>query len=705
MTRRCTIVGLLVCLALLPAAFPRQASGEDLSVWAAVSEAQRKSLREALQQECYTVIARREQAYEQIKTAEDLQTWQQQRRESFLRSLGTFPERGPLNAQVTGTLEGDGYRIEKIIFESQPRHHVTANLYLPDSRPPYPAVIIPCGHNFDGKAAENHQRVSILFARNGIAALCYDPIGQGERYQTFGPDGQALTGADQVTRPKSRQLEMLPGKPAFSSVEEHTLMGIGSILVGRNTATYRIFDGMRCIDYLLSRPDIDAKKIGCTGVSGGGTLTAYLMALDERIVCAAPGCYLTPFRMLLAGSGPQDAEQNIFGQLAYGMDQADYVLMRAPLPTCILAATRDGTFKIEGAWEIFREAKRAYARLDLPERVDLVETDTPHAFSTQLRVGAVRWMLRWLVGQEKAIADEDFPLWEYAQLQCTKEGQVMLMPGEQSVFDLNRAQAKRLKAQREEFWSKQSPDSLRQLVRKTANIRPLDALAPLQGKTVGTIARDGYRIEKRLLQDNDRLPLPALAFVPEKPSGEVYLYLHGEGKAADASPRGPIEELVRRGHEVLAVDLSGIGESALSSQPTTRRHWSQALFGPDGESFWLAYLLGKSLVGVRAEDALAAARYLQTGPDGNGTKRKVHVIGIGRAGLPALHAAALEPALFDTVSLRQTTSSWADVVQAPLGNAHLTETVHGVLGTYDLPDLVRLIGSQKVTIAEPITPR
>ncbi len=142
----------------------------------------------------------------------------------------------------------------------------------------------------DGKAAENHQRVSILFARSGIAALSYDPIGQGERYQAFAPDGQPLTGGGQVTRPRSQQLENLPGKPTFGPVEEHTLMGIGSILVGRNTATYRIFDGMRCIDYLVSRPDIDADKIGCTGVSGGGTLTSYLMALDERIKCAASVC-------------------------------------------------------------------------------------------------------------------------------------------------------------------------------------------------------------------------------------------------------------------------------------------------------------------------------------------------------------------------------------------------------------------------------
>lgn len=177
-----------------------------------------------------------------------------------------------------GIVQADGYRIEKILFESQPGHHVTGNLYLPATAGPHPAVLIPCGHSYNGKAAEGYQRVSILMARNGIAAFCYDPIGQGERYQTFAADGTPLSAEYQVNPNSLRQLENIPGQPRFNPVEEHTLIGIGSILVGRNTATYRIFDGMRCVDYLVSRPDILADRIGCTGNSGGGTLTAYLMA-------------------------------------------------------------------------------------------------------------------------------------------------------------------------------------------------------------------------------------------------------------------------------------------------------------------------------------------------------------------------------------------------------------------------------------------
>ena len=84
----------------------------------------------------------------------------------------------------------DGYRVEKVIYESRPDHHVTANLYLPEGKPPFPGVLVPCGHSANGKAAEAYQRACILMAKNGLAVLCYDPIGQGERVQLLDDDGK-----------------------------------------------------------------------------------------------------------------------------------------------------------------------------------------------------------------------------------------------------------------------------------------------------------------------------------------------------------------------------------------------------------------------------------------------------------------------------------------------------------------------------------
>lgn len=637
-------------------------------------------------------IERRREEYEQVKTPEQADAWQKARREFFLRQIGGLPERTPLNAKVVGSLTGEDYRIEKVIYESQPNHHVTGLVYLPVSKPPYPGILISCGHSYNGKAFEVYQRIAILLAKNGMAALCFDPIGQGERYQVLNRDGTLLANPD--PNPNSRrQLEGIPGHPQYNPVEEHVLVGIGSILLGLNTARYRIHDGMRSIDYLLSRPDIDPQRIGCTGNSGGGTLTAYLMALDDRIACAAPGCFLTTYERLLEKSGPQDAEQNIFAQLAFGMDEADYVLMRAPRPTLICAGTRDTTFDIRGTWDIFRESKRFYTRLDASERVSLLEVDEPHGFTKPLRVGATRWMRRWLMNQDDAIVEGDFPVRTDQQLQCTPAGQVLLMQGEASVFELNLKFAETLTAGREQAWQPASQAASLDQVRALIGARRPAELPEPQSRKVGSIERSGYRIDKLVLVPEPGIELPALVFMPEKPDSDAYLYVDGRGKQTDAAPGGPIESLVRAGHVVMTVDLRGLGETELQGKKSSYRL-------KDQESM-LAYLLGKSLVGMRTEDIWSAGRVLN-GLLAADKPRRIHVTGIAAAGIPALHAVALEPQLFASLELRRTLNRWTDVLRMPLPLDQMCSTVHGALRLYDLPDLVRSLEPQKVSIIEPV---
>ncbi|MEX0701644.1 MAG: acetylxylan esterase, partial [Planctomycetales bacterium] len=331
-----------------------------------------------LRAEAHAALEKRKAAYERLETPEDIAAWQTARREYFLKQLGELPERAPLNARVVGRLPGDGFRVEKVIYDSRPSHAVTAILFLPDAEGPHPAVIIPCGHTANGKAAGAYQQLARLHALHGIAALVYDPIGQGERYQILDD----------------------AGKPRFKSTTEHTLVGTSAIPLGWNCASFRVWDGIRSLDYLASRDDIDADRLGCTGNSGGGTLTEYLMAIDPRIVCAAPGSCVTTFARRLDSIGPGDAEQNIFGQIAFGLDHADYTIMRAPRPTLLLAGTQD-YIDIRGSWEIHREANRIYTRLGHPERIDLVEHDGPHGYQQPLREAAVSWMLRWLKNEDR----------------------------------------------------------------------------------------------------------------------------------------------------------------------------------------------------------------------------------------------------------------------------------------------------------------
>ena len=457
-----------------------------------------------------------------MKTPEDVTAYQAKVRGLLLEQLGQLPERTPLNAKVVGELKGEGYRAEKLIYESQPQHFVTAVLFLPTTKGPHPAVLVPAGHSLDGKAS--NQRVCILLAMNGIAAMCYDPIGQGERFQLLDDKGQ----------------------PRFKMTEEHTLLGSTSMLVGRGTATYRIWDGIRSLDYLASREDIDSKRLGVTGCSGGGTLSSYLMALDERVACAAPSCYLTSFPRLLATIGPQDAEQNIHAQIALGIDHADYMLLRAPRPTLILASTHD-FFDIQGTWDSYRQAKRIYTRLGHPESVNLIETDAKHGYPRLQREAMAHWMNRWLLGKDQPITEAEFTTPTAAEVKCTELGQVMLMSGARSVTDLNVALADEYRPQRRKMWQKENLPAALASVRRIAGVRPLSELPQPTVRQAGKVERESYTIEKLVLEPEPTLSIPALLFKPAKITGQKYLYVSGAGKQAVAAKDGPIEKTGARG--------------------------------------------------------------------------------------------------------------------------------------------------------------
>ncbi len=617
-------------------------------------------------------MTERRNVVENLKTDEQIREYQQRMRTFFIEQLGGFPEKTPLNARIVGHLAGNGFRVEKVIYESRPGFPVTAALFLPETAPPYPAVLVPCGHDIKGKASEAYQRASILLAKNGIAALCYDPVGQGERSQFLPVEG-------------------VPRRPGTL---EHTLMGVGCILLGTNTATWRIWDGLRSIDYLASRPDIDPQRIGCSGNSGGGTLTSYIMALDDRVLCAAPSCYLTSYERLLSTIRAQDAEQHVFAQLSFGMDHADYILMRAPKPTLICAATHD-FFDIVGTWDTFRQAKRIYTRMGFAERVDLAEGDHGHGFHPPLRVAMVRWMRRWLLGIDDAIVEPDFEVFTDEQLQCTPRGQVLLEEGVRSVFDFNADLETQLAEQRRRFWKETSREKATEAVRRIAGLRPFAQLPAPGIEIVDTRARRNSRMLKLILTAPDGIPLPCLLFEPRHLTGEVYLYVHGDGKHADAFIDGPLEKLAGEGHLVLAPDLRGIGET----EARTENYKAHGVpLGPDWQDFFHAYLLGKSYVGMRAEDIYTCVRFLDTRREG----RPLHLVAIGEAVPPALHAAALEPDLFASIRLEEGINSWAEVVRAPLATNQLINAVHGALRTYDLPDLLTLIPVERVSVVRPV---
>ncbi len=627
-------------------------------------------LRDYLRAESHVAFDRRMQRYEALETPEDIARYQVGLRTRFIDELGGFPSRTELNPRIVGRLQGDGFHVENIIFESQPGFHVTANLYLPEEPPPHPVVLMPCGHLENGKAG--YQEAAILLVRSGAAVLCYDPIGQGERRQISALE-TSMSGVKSAVG-------------YFEPTVEHTILNVAPILLGRSLATYMIWDGIRAIDYLETRADLDTTRLGCAGNSGGGMMSSYLMALDPRISAAATACFITTSRLKNESPGPGDAEQNIHAQYLLGIDHPDFLIMHAPRPALIGAATRDFV-PIAGTWDAFRQAKRIYTRLGYTERIDLVETDANHGFSVQLREGVARWMRRWLLGVDEVIFEQPARLFSGRELQCTAGGQVLELAGARTIFELYREEATRQKADRTRAWRELSDAQRRKQVQQVAGIRPWKDLPTFKTEQRGIVTRPHYRIEKLLIAPEEGVPLPALRFVPANPDGNAWLYVHGQGKHVDAMPGGLIEGIVRGGAEVLAVDLRGFGETAMYPW----RYGPPDVTGNNGAEASIAYMLGQSLLGMRAGDILLAAKLLAE-VDG-APMRRIGLMGFDDATLPALHAAAVESWLFSTVRLVHSIRSWESVIEVTIPRRQLESVVHGAFRIYDLPELAELAGN------------
>jgi len=273
---------------------------------------------------------------------------------------------------------------------------------------------------------------------------------------------------------------------------------------------------------------------------------------------------------------------------------------------------------------------------------------------------------------------------------------VMLLPGARSVYDLNVELEAKFAPKRKEFWQQAGKAKALDEVRRITGIRRLGDLPEPKCEKVATLEREGHRIDKLVLRPEPGIHLPALALVPKEPSGEAYLYLHADGKQADAGPDGPIEKLVGQRHLVLAVDLRGLGETR-----NAQKHGFAKYLGPEWREIYLAYMLDTSYLAMRAEDVLVAARFL-AGYEAGERPNRVHLVSVGRTGPPALHAAALEPGLFASIRLQNGLVSWSDVVRTPLAEQQLAGVVHGALRVYDLPDLVAALPPEKIAVVNPV---
>lgn len=595
-----------------------------------------------------------------LHSADDVERRRGYIRDTITASLGGFPStRTPLNARITGTVERDGYRIEKLIFESLPGFPVTANLYVPGvGTGPFPAVLGTAGHSDNGKAADLYQRGWIGMARRGMIVLAYDPPGQGERslYWDAGA-GKSRVGI---------------------GTREHSMAGLQCLLTGTNIARYEIWDGMRAIDYLLTRPDVDPRRLAVAGNSGGGTQSAYLAALEPRLAAAAPSCYLTSWESMWFKLGPQDAEQNFYGFLSSGLDFGDFLIAFGAKPVKMMTAIRD-FFPIEGARATFRETSEVFALMGARDRLDLFEYDDTHGWSKPRREATYRWFERWLNRREDEGLEAESKVETDATLQVTRSGQVSTdNTASETVQSLNAKLAREMHARRKAIGAK--PDALRAMVAARLVLPAAPAKAS-SAAPMGEVGRDGYRIERILLSTEPGISVPGLLFIPARPTrpGAATLLLDARGKAADAEAGGKLEKRVLAGETIFAIDVRGWGESA-------PKQAKRSGYGAWYQTFMRAYLLGRSVMGMQSTDVLAAANYLRT--------RYPEVSVEGRqpaGGALALYAGILDPKLVRVTTVGPV-PSYLEIAEMKEHDGLIDLLVHGVLSDFDLPDLAAAIG-------------
>lgn len=607
-----------------------------------------------------------------LRTRADAEAYVADVRTRIAEAFAPMPtEKSPLNARVTGTLDRDGYTVEKILFESRPGFLVSANLYLPKKRPggKVPGVVGSCGHSNNGKAAAPYQSFAQGLARLGTACLIFDPIGQGERSQYVDAAGTLLI---------------------KGTTTEHNHVGNQMELVGEFLGSWRAWDGIRALDYLLTRPEIDPQHVGITGNSGGGTLTTWLIGLERRWTMGAPACFVTTWRRNLENELPQDNEQCPPRSLALGLDHDDYLAAMAPKPLIILAQEQD-FFDVRGAEETYGRLRRLYGLLGAEDRVKLQVGPDPHGYSQPNREAMYRFF-NSVTGASAATAEPSLTLEEDADLACTPGGQVVLDPGSRTVFSFTKATAERYRKSRES--APAEGKALREAVIHSLGLPQRDATVPPDYRIVRPYGPSRSYPRKRWIHYAvatepgleaictalfDQPHLSRLPAAPEK-GGEVLLLIAEQSADLELREDADLRELAAArapSDLVIACDVRGVGESL----PITAGDQPHSYYGSD--YFYAAYgnMLGRPYLGGKVHDVLRVVDWLAS----RGWTR-IHLAGKGRGALVGGLAAFLDPRVV-RVSLRDRLESWHSIAVEEHYQWPLSHILFGALEKWDLPEV------------------
>ncbi|HEY0968390.1 MAG TPA: prolyl oligopeptidase family serine peptidase [Opitutaceae bacterium] len=609
-----------------------------------------------------------------LRTREDAVRYVAEVREKIRQCLGPFPEKTPLNARVTAVHARDGYRIENVIFESRPNFPITANLYVPTGRSGLlPGVVATCGHSNNGKAAPPYQSFAQGLARQGYVTLIFDPIGQGERLQHVNEQSAPRFGI---------------------GTGEHTYVGNRLTLVDENLPAWFVWDGIRALDYLLSRPEVDPRHLGVTGNSGGGTLTTWLCGAEPRFTMAAPSCFVTTLRRNIENEESQDPEQYPWRMLALGLDHSDFIAAMAPRPVRILGQERD-YFDARGFEEAAARLEHLYRLLGAEENFSAFLGPDPHGYSKPNREAMYGWFNRQsgiANGQQEPV----LILEREAVLQCTASGQVAeLRPA--TAFDFAKAKSRQLTDRR----GRPAGDALRAAITDALELptrsgipdyRIMRALPgreyPQRGAHYVVETETGIPVTVIRLSET-----PLQSRVPRGPSRALLYVAH---RSADAELRNDawLRELITQQTKetaIFACDLRGVGDS----KPVLSTPEEASKGGTDYFHAGIGLLLDRPMAGQRTFDLLRIVDWLQ-----EHGHREIHFVARGEGTIPGTFAAVLHEGVTQ-VTFRHALRSYTEVAETETYRWPLSALVPAVLAHFDLPDCYRELERKGLKLIEP----
>ena len=610
--------------------------------------------------------AEREAALRRITTADEARRHcaEVRRKLKALMEDTSIPA-GTAPPQVAGTFRKNGLLIDKVLFEPRPGIPC-AGLFMrrEDLAGPFPGALGVCGHSQEGKGWQDYQRFAMGLAKKGFGVLIFDPPGQGESHQFKPPKG-----------------------PTY----EHSTMGKAWRSAGLLPAAVFIHDAQRALDYLLSRPEVKKGPVAVTGSSGGGQMSFYLFALDDRIGAAAVSCHMNSFRSVFRNETATDAESTPEGLLAAGCDRPDFAVAGAPRPFLFLAAEED-FMDLRSIKQVYAGLRIVWDALGEGDSLALFVAPGPHNYSRPQRESMYGFFTRRFLGKEDS-PEPEMELLTPEEYTVTPTGYVIDLPG---ALPENEALLKSLPESYPDA-GKEIPAFLRRSLDLPETLPPAPdyrvarnvSLTPEKGAARFVLMPEPGTTARPVLM------LAVTAETPLIPAGKKAV-LH----CAHLSGREELRERVDEA-DLFVLDVRGVGES----RSTAGRGTPDDFFAPVGrESFMegTAELFGRPLAGSRVKDLLGALALLRENGYG-----EVTLSGRGLGGVLAAFAAGALELPVKKLVLTEVPASLKDLIAR--GEYRLPSSVlpAGMLKHFDFPELYAFLHDRydaEILCAEDVPP-